>query len=45
VASAGSSVEALSGALGKQHWKGEFTTEAGATIYAFETDGGAVTCR
>jgi hypothetical protein len=44
VASASSSVEALSGPLADQHWTGSFATEQGETIYVFETDGGKVIC-
>lgn len=44
VASASSSVEALTGPLADQHWKGSFATEQGETTYVFETDSGRVTC-
>ena len=45
VASASTSVEALSGPLADQHWKGEFATDAGKTTFVFGTDGGQVTCK
>ncbi|HWA17472.1 MAG TPA: hypothetical protein VG757_00610 [Devosia sp.] len=45
VASAANSVEALSGPLGDQHWKGGFSSEEGVTVFAFDTDGGKVSCR
>ena len=45
VASASTSVEALSGSLADQHWKGEFSTDAGKTTFVFATDGGQVTCK
>lgn len=45
VASASVSVEALSGPLADQHWKGEFATEMGGAVFVFATDGGKVTCR
>ena len=44
LASASSSVEALSGPLGDQHWKGAFATQAGKTTFVFQTDGGKVSC-
>lgn len=44
IASAGDSVEALTGPLGEQHWRGFFATEMGVTTYAFDTDIGKVTC-
>lgn len=45
VASASTSVEALSGPLADQHWKGGFETDAGKTTFVFSTDAGKVTCR
>jgi hypothetical protein len=45
VASASNSVTALSGPLAGQHWRGEFSTEAGKTTFVFQTDGGQVVCR
>jgi hypothetical protein len=45
VASASSSVEALSGPLAAQHWKGGFSSEEGVTVFAFDTDSGKVICR
>ena len=45
VASAATSVEALSGPLGDQHWQGEFSTDAGKTTFVFSTDAGQVTCK
>ena len=45
VASASTSVEALSGPLADQHWKGEFATDAGKTTFVFSTDAGQVTCK
>ena len=45
VASASTSVEALSGSLADQHWKGEFSTDAGKTTFVFATDAGQVTCK
>ncbi len=45
VSSASTSVEALSGPLGDQHWKGSFSTTAGKTTFIFNTDGGQVTCK
>jgi hypothetical protein len=44
MASASNSVEALSGPLGEQHWKGTFSTEAGKTTFVFATDAGKVSC-
>ena len=44
IASASTSVEALTGPLADQHWKGDFGTEAGKTIFVFTTDVGKVTC-
>ena len=45
MASASSSVEALSGPLADQHWKGDFGTEAGKTTFVFKTDAGRVICK
>jgi hypothetical protein len=45
VASAGDSVEALTGPLADQHWKGGFETEVGKTTFVFDTDGGKVICK
>ena len=45
VASAGSSVEALTGPLAGQHWRGTFSAELGETVFVFETDDGKVMCR
>jgi hypothetical protein len=45
VASASTSVEALTGPLADQHWKGAFETDAGKTTFVFETDNGKVTCK
>ncbi len=45
VASAGDSVEALTGPLGAQHWRGGFSTELGETTFVFDTDGGKVSCK
>ncbi len=45
MASAGTSVEALSGPLGDQHWKGDFSTTAGKTVFVFATDTGKVSCQ
>lgn len=45
VASASTSVEALTGPLADQHWKGEFETDAGKTTFVFQSDAGKVTCR
>lgn len=44
IASASTSVEALTGSLADQHWKGSFSTEAGKTTFVFTTDVGKVTC-
>ena len=44
IASASTSVEALTGPLADQHWKGDFTTAAGKTTFVFTTDSGKVTC-
>lgn len=45
MASASTSVEALSGPLAEQHWTGEFSTDAGKTMFVFTTDAGKVTCQ
>lgn len=45
VASASTSVTALSGPLADQHWSGGFSTEAGKTTFVFKTDAGQVTCK
>lgn len=45
VASAGTSVEALTGPLADLHWKGEFSTDQGNTVFVFNSDGGKVTCK
>jgi hypothetical protein len=45
VASASTSVEALTGPLADRHWKGAFETDAGKTTFVFQTDGGQVTCK
>jgi hypothetical protein len=44
VASAGDSVEALTGPLGDQHWRGGFSDATGETVFVFKTDIGTVTC-
>ena len=44
IASASTSVEALTGPLADQRWKGGFTTTAGKTTFVFDTDAGKVTC-
>ena len=44
VASAATSVEALSGPLADQHWNGTFSTDGGKTTFVFQTDTGKVTC-
>ncbi|MEO8757247.1 MAG: hypothetical protein ABI398_05795 [Devosia sp.] len=44
VASAGNTVEALTGPLADRHWKGIFSTDAGKTVFVFTTDDGKVTC-
>ena len=44
IASAASSVEALTGRLADQHWKGGFSTAMGKTTFVFDTDTGKVTC-
>ena len=43
ISSASTSVEALSGPLADQHWKGSFS-QAGKTTFVFDTDAGKVTC-
>lgn len=45
VASAGNSVEALTGPLGDKHWRGSYAEEMGVTTFAFDTDDGKVVCR
>lgn len=45
VASAGTSVEVLSGPLADRHWTGEFATEMGETTFLFKTDDGPVICK
>jgi hypothetical protein len=45
VASAATSVEALNGPLGDQHWHGDFGTDMGKTVFVFDTDSGKVTCK
>jgi hypothetical protein len=44
VASAATSIEALTGPLAEQHWRGDFSTEAGKTTFVFGTDVGKVVC-
>ena len=44
IASAGNSVEAVSGPLAAQRWMGGFTTEIGKTVFVFKTNGGEVKC-
>ena len=44
IASASTSVEALTGPLADQHWKGSFTTAAGKTTFVFDSDSGKITC-
>jgi len=44
MASAGDGVEALTGPLGDQHWRGRFFTELGETTFVFDTDSGKVIC-
>jgi hypothetical protein len=44
IASASTSVEALTGPLADQHWKGGFSTAMGKTTFVFDTDSGKVTC-
>jgi hypothetical protein len=43
--SAGTDVEALSGVLAEQHWKGSFSTELGVTTLVFASDSGKVVCQ
>ena len=45
VASAGSTVQALTGPLGDRHWRGNFADEMDVTTFMFDTDGGKVVCR
>jgi hypothetical protein len=45
VTSASSSIEAQSGPLADQHWKGDFGTTAGKTSFVFTTDAGKVVCQ
>jgi hypothetical protein len=45
VASASTSLEALTGPLAEQHWKGAFETVAGKTTFVFQTDAGKVVCK
>ena len=45
VASAATSVEALTGPLSEHHWKGSFETTEGKTVFVFDTDTGKVTCK
>lgn len=45
MSSASTSLEALSGPLGDQHWKGNFATAMGKTTFAFTSDAGAVSCQ
>ena len=45
VASASTSVEALTGPLKDQHWRGDFSTDMGKTVFVFDTDTGKVTCQ
>jgi len=45
VASAANSVEALTGPLGDQHWRGTFSTDGGKTVFVFTTDTGKVICQ
>ncbi len=44
IASASTSVEALTGPLADQHWKGSFATVAGKTTFVFDGDAGKITC-
>lgn len=44
VASASTSVEALTGPLKDQHWRGDFSTDMGKTVFVFDTSVGKVTC-
>jgi hypothetical protein len=45
IASASTSVEALTGPLGDQHWRGDFSTDMGKTVFVFNTRIGKVTCK
>ena len=45
IASAGTSVQALTGPLGEQHWTGSFVTEMGKTSFAFTADSGKIVCQ
>jgi hypothetical protein len=45
VSSASTNVEALTGPLADQHWKGAFSTTAGKTTFVFSTDAGQVVCK
>jgi len=45
MASAGNSVEALTGPLSDQHWRGGFSDDAGGTVFAFDTDAERAICK
>jgi len=45
VASASTSVEALTGPRAVQLWKGACETDAGKTAFVFSTDAGKLTCK
>lgn len=45
IASASTSVTAVTGPLAGQHWTGDFATSAGATTFTFKTDAGPVSCQ
>ncbi len=45
IASSGSAVEALTGPLGDQHWRGSSFTQMDRTTFSFETDSGPVVCQ
>lgn len=45
VASAATSVEAVTGPLAAQHWRGDFSTDQGKTVFVFGTDVGKVVCQ
>lgn len=45
IASAGNSVEALTGKLGDAKWHGTFVTQMDQTMFVFDTDAGQVICR
>ena len=45
IASASTSVTALTGPLADQHWAGDFATSAGTTSFTFKTDAGPVSCQ